>query len=166
MLCAGTSLVLTPGWEGVHIGRSPLWPLPKTVTQIHSSILHLGSQRAFRAVLRTRIVPQATGLGAQERHIPSLLLHMGVSLNRTIWGWGTSVTSQIPEKNILAQGTRWRTETVVAKPQHPSCHTARTNSAAPSPSPSPSTGAIPQWFVMYWNAVYIAKSSNTSLESN
>lgn len=84
-----------------------------------------GPGPGWQAGLRQLLMPQATGLEAEGGTFP-LSFCTSVSLNRTIWGWGTSVTSQIPEKNILALRA-WGTETVVPKPQHPSCHAAQTN---------------------------------------
>lgn len=70
-------------WRQAKKGCEEVWS--KTVTQIHSSILHLGSQRAFTAVLRTRTRMAGRAqtasdapsyrAGGTRRHVPSLILH-------------------------------------------------------------------------------------------
>lgn len=127
------------------------------------------------------------GDGGTRDKLTSLHPHLSISLERAVSGWGIAVVSQVPKENILAPYA-WRTcsgghrsrlpnpqpqvgtGTLQATPLfllHRQTFTATRTFQLVSPllsqqgSPASTTiyaGAITQWFVMYWNIVYIAKT--------
>lgn len=133
------------------MATSLLRPFPKTVAWIPSSVLHLGSQRAFRAVLRARTrmegrdqtAPDAPNYRAGGTRGTRSLLPSAHECFFKQSNLGVRVFNNFSDPweehfgPVCLGDTCWRTETVLAKPQHPSCPGCTDKPLSP-PSPSPS----------------------------
>lgn len=109
--------------SGVGTATSSLWPLPKTGTWIHTSILHLHSQKASIGMLRTGA--RMAGRRQVASDIPDLRAHLPPSTPECFFiqsNLGVRDFSHLPhhwEDHFVPMCSRdmcWRTQIVIARP--------------------------------------------------